>query len=62
MGHKKPFTGEILIGTIQAGYGDPTALVIPTAEFVSPYVGLSDEEKKQMMAEVEPPTTPQVEQ
>ncbi len=48
---------RIPIGEITEGDHEPGALIAHTAEWVNPYAGLSDEQKEQMMLEVEPPFT-----
>lgn len=37
---------------------DPSAILVPTAEFINPYAGLFDEDKERIMEQVEPPTMP----
>jgi hypothetical protein len=39
---------------------DAGALIVPTAEFVSPYAGLTEEEKAILMEQVEAPPQPEV--
>lgn len=41
---------------------DPAALIVPTAEWVNPYAGITEEEKASIMSEAEPPKIPQVEE
>lgn len=51
---------KVPIGETSEVDTDPTALLVPSAEFTSPYTGLSDDEQARIMAEVEPPTLPVV--
>jgi hypothetical protein len=50
------------IGVIEEGEVDPTAKIVPTAEWISPYSDLTAEEQSEIMATVEPPTTPEVQE
>lgn len=49
--------GEITNATTEAELR-AGAILVPTPEFVSPYVGLSNEQKAQIMSEVEIPLLP----
>lgn len=52
---------RIIIGEVIEGKYDPSARIVPTAEWISPYEDLSDQDKEAIMREVEPPRVPRVE-
>lgn len=51
--------GEITDATTEAELR-AGAILVPTPEFINPYVGLSNEQKAQIMSEVEIPLLPRV--
>jgi hypothetical protein len=53
-------TRRLAIGEIPADYVEPGGRVITTAEWINYYAGMTEEQKAEYMAQVEPPPRPEI--